>query len=77
VHAVSRIWVDKHVSTKEKPVAARTPKILAIKTCSDKAGQPSRGKVDAYVFGRVVFKDIYDNDNEQDARDITEHEKPK
>jgi hypothetical protein len=57
-------------------VTARTTKILAVKACSDKAGQPSRGKVDAYVFGRVVFKGIYDNDNEQDARDITEHKKP-
>jgi hypothetical protein len=76
VHAVSRIWIDKHVSTKEKLVTTRTPKILAVKTCSDKAGQPSRGKVDAYVLGRIVIKDIYDNDNEQDARDITEHKKP-
>jgi len=57
-------------------VATRTPKILAVKTCPDKAGQPSRGKVDAYVFGRIVIKEIYDNDNEQDARDITEHKKP-
>jgi len=77
VHAVSRIWVDKHVSTKEKLVTARTTKILAVKACSDKAGQPSRRKVDAYVLGHIVFKDIYDNDNEQDSRDITEHKKPK
>jgi len=76
VHAASRIWVDKHVSTKEKLVTTRTPKILAVKTCSDKACQPSRGKVDAYVLGRIVIKDIYDNDNEQDAWDITEHKKP-
>jgi len=64
VHAVLGIWVDNHVSTKEKLVTTRTSKILAAKTCSDKAGQPSRGKVDTYVFGRVVIKDIYDNDNE-------------
>jgi len=57
-------------------VAAWTPKILAVKTCPGKAGQPGSGKVDAYVFGRIVIKDIYDNDNEQDARDITEHKKP-
>jgi hypothetical protein len=57
-------------------MTALTLKILAVKACSDKAGQPSRGKVDAYVFGRVVFKDVYDNDDEQDARDITEHKKP-
>jgi hypothetical protein len=57
-------------------MTAWTLKILAVKACSDKAGQPSRGKVDAYVFGRVVFKDVYDNDDEQDARDITEHKKP-
>jgi hypothetical protein len=76
VHAASRIWIDKHESTKEKLVTARTPKILAVKTCSGKAGQPSRGKVDAYVFGRTVIKDICDDDNEQDAGDITEHKKP-
>jgi len=64
VHAVSRIWVDEHVPTKEKLVTARTPKILAVKTCPGKTGQPSRGKVDAYVLGRVVVKDVYDNDNE-------------
>jgi len=58
------IWVDNYVSTKEKLVTTWAPKILAVKTCSDKAGQPSRGKVDAYVFGRTVIKDIYDNDNE-------------
>jgi hypothetical protein len=76
VHAVSRIWIDNHVPTKEKLVTTRTTKILPVKTCPGKAGQPSRGKVDAYVFGRVVFKDIYDNYDEQDARDITEHKKP-
>jgi hypothetical protein len=64
VHAVSRIWIDNHVSTKEKLVTTRTSKTLAVKTRSDEAGQPSRGKVDAYVFGRIVIKDIYDNDNE-------------
>jgi hypothetical protein len=68
--------LDKPEATKEKIMTTRTPKILAVKTCSDKAGQPSRGKIDAYVFGRIVIKDIYDNDNEQDARDITEHKKP-
>jgi hypothetical protein len=57
-------------------VTPRTPEILAVKTCSDKAGQPSHGKVDAHVVGRIVIKDIYGNDNEQDARDITEHKKP-
>jgi hypothetical protein len=56
--------LDKPEATKEKIMTTRTPKILAVKTCSDKAGQPSRGKVDAYVFGRIVIKDIYDNDNE-------------
>jgi len=76
VHAVSRIGVDEQVSTKEKLVATGTPKILAVKTCSDEAGQPSRGKVDAYVRGRIVIKDIYNNDNEQDDRDIAEHKKP-
>jgi hypothetical protein len=68
--------LDKPEATKEKIMTTRTPKILAVKTCSDKAGQPSRGKIDAYVFGRIVIKDIYDNDNEQDARDITEYKKP-
>jgi hypothetical protein len=28
------------------------------------------------MFERIVIKEIYDNDNEQDARDITEHKKP-
>jgi hypothetical protein len=68
--------LDKPEATKEKIMTTRTPKILAVKTCSDKAGQPSRGKIDAYAFGRIVIKDIYDNDNEQDARDITEYKKP-
>jgi hypothetical protein len=68
--------LDKPEATKEKIMTTRTPKILAVKTGSDKAGQPSRGKIDAYVFGRIVIKGIYDNDNEQDARDITEHKKP-
>jgi len=68
--------LDKPEATKEKLVTPRTPKILAVKTSSDKAGQPSCGKIDAYVFGRIVIKDIYDKDNEQDARDITEHKKP-
>jgi hypothetical protein len=68
--------LDKPEATKEKIMTTWTPKILAVKTCSDKAGQPSRGKIDAYAFGRIVIKDIYDNDNEQDARDITEHKKP-
>jgi hypothetical protein len=76
VHAASRIWVDKHESPKEKLVTPRAPKILTIKTCPGEAGQPTRGKVDAYVFGRIVIKDIYDDDNEQDAGDITEHKKP-
>jgi hypothetical protein len=68
--------LDKPEATKEKIMTTRTPKILAVKICSGKAGQPSRGKIDAYVFGRIVIKDIYDNDNEQDAWDITEHKKP-
>jgi hypothetical protein len=76
VHAVSGIWVDEHVSKKEKLVTTRTPKILTIKTCPGEAGQPGSGKVHAYVFGRIVIKDIYDDDNEQDAGDITEHKKP-
>jgi hypothetical protein len=38
--------------------------------------RPRHRKVHAYVLGQIVFKDIYDNDNEQDARDITEHKKP-
>jgi hypothetical protein len=49
---------------------------LAVKTCPDKARQPGSGKVDAYMFERIVIKEIYDNDNEQDSRDITEHKKP-
>ena len=57
-------------------VTPRAPKILTIKTCSGEASQPGFGKVHAYVLGQIVFKDIYDNDNEQDARDITEHKKP-
>jgi hypothetical protein len=71
------MWVDKRESTKEKPVTPRTPKILTIKTCPGEAGQPGCGKVHAYVLGHIVFKDIYDNDNEQDSRDISEHKKPK
>jgi hypothetical protein len=76
VHAVAGIWFDEPKSTKEKITATRTPKILAVKTCPDKAGQPGPGKVDAYVLGHIVIKDIYDNNNEQDARNVTEHKKP-
>jgi hypothetical protein len=64
VLAVPRIWVDEHVSTKEKPVASRTPKALAVKTRPGEACQPGSGKVHAHVFGHIVFKDIYDDDNE-------------
>jgi len=34
----------------------RTPEILAVKTCPDKAGQPGSGKVDAYVLGHITGK---------------------
>ena len=71
------MWVDKHEATKEKPATTRALKILAVKTCPGEAGQQGCGKVHAYVLGHIVFKDIYDNDNEQDSRDITEHKKPK
>jgi hypothetical protein len=71
------MWVGKHEATKEKPATPRAPKILAIKTCPGEAGQPGCGKVHAYVLGQIVFKDVYDDDNEQDSRDITEHKKPK
>jgi len=63
VHAASRLWVDKH-ATKEKLVTPRAPKALTIKTCPGEANQPGSGKVHAHVFGQIVFKDIYDNDNE-------------
>jgi len=58
-------------------MAARAAEILAVKTCSDKAGQPGNGKIYAEVFRRTVIKGIYDDDNEQDPRDITEHKNPK
>jgi hypothetical protein len=45
-------------------ITTRTPEILAIKTCRDKASQPSSGKVHAQVFRRIVINDIDDNDNE-------------
>jgi len=64
VLAVPRIWVDEHVSTKEKLVAPRASKILTIKTCPGEAGQPGSGKVHAYVLRHIVFKDIYDDDDE-------------
>jgi hypothetical protein len=70
------MWVDKYESTKEKLATPRTPKALAVKTCPGEARQPDCGKVHAYVLGQSVLKGIYDNDNEQDARDITEHKKP-
>jgi hypothetical protein len=71
------MWVDKHKATKEKPVTTRALKILAVKACCDKTNQPGSRKVDAYVLGHIAFKDICDNDDEQDSRDITEHKKPK
>jgi hypothetical protein len=64
VHAVSGIWVDEHVSTKEKLVTPRAPKILTIKTCPGEAGQPGSGKVHTYVLRQIVFEDIYDDDDE-------------
>ena len=76
IYAVAGIWFDQPKSTKEEVVTTRTPEILAVKTCSDKAGQPGSGKVGAYVLGHIAIKDIYNNNNEQDARDITEHKKP-
>ena len=71
------MWVGKYEATEEKPATTRALKILAVKTCCDKTSQPGSGKVDAYVLGHIVFKDIDDNDNEQDSRDIAEHKKPK
>jgi dTDP-4-dehydrorhamnose reductase len=41
VHAVAGMWFDRPKSTKEKTTTTRTPKVLAVKTCPDKAGQPS------------------------------------
>jgi hypothetical protein len=76
VCVVAGVRFDEPKSTKEKLATTRTPKILAIKACPDKAGQPGCGKVNAYVFGHAMIKDIYDNNNEQDAWDITEHKKP-
>jgi hypothetical protein len=64
VLAVPRIWVDEHVSTKEKLVTPRASKILTIKTCPGEAGQPGSGKVHAYVLRHIAFKDIYDDDDE-------------
>jgi hypothetical protein len=70
------MWFDRPKSTKEKMTTTRTPKALAVKTCPDKAGQPSSGKVDAYVLGHIAIKDIHGNNDEQEARDISEHKKP-
>jgi hypothetical protein len=57
-------------------MTAGTPEVLAVKTCGDEAGQPYYGKVHANVLGDVMAKDICDNNNEQDAGNITEYKKP-
>src|SRR5262249_15817796 len=41
VYAVACIWIDEPKSTKEKMMTARAAEILSVKTCPDKAGQPS------------------------------------
>ncbi|HEY4780413.1 MAG TPA: hypothetical protein VIH54_01265 [Chthoniobacterales bacterium] len=57
-------------------MTTRTSKILAVKTCPDKARQPSYGKVRAHVLRHIIIKDVCANDKEQNARDITEDKEP-
>ena len=57
-------------------MTARAAEILSVKTCPDKAGQPSNGKIYAEVLKRTVIKGIYDDYNEQDPRHIAEDKKP-
>ena len=76
VNAATSIWIGEFWPTKEIVLTTRTAETLTVKTCPDEADQPGSGKVDAYMFERIVIKEVYDNDNEQDARDITEHKKP-
>ena len=45
VYAVASIWIGEPKSTKEKMMTARAAEILSVKTCPDKAGQPSNGKI--------------------------------
>jgi hypothetical protein len=77
VYAIASIRIDEPKSTKEKMMTARAAEILSVKTCSDKAGQPGNGKIYAEVFRHTVIKGIYDDDNEQDPRNIAEDKKPK
>jgi hypothetical protein len=56
--------------------AARTAKILTIKTSAAKAGEPSSGKIKANVFRNVAAKFIYGRNYEQHAGDVTDYKKP-
>ena len=76
VYAVACIWIDEPKSTKEKMMTARAAEILSVKTCPDKADQPGNGKIYAEVLKRTVIKGIYNDNNEQDPRNIAEDKKP-
>jgi hypothetical protein len=57
-------------------MAARTAKVLTIKTSAAKAGEPSSGKVSANMLRNLAAKNIYDRNDKQHGGDITEHKKP-